>query len=91
VVDAVQGLRESAEVCTGVLGETPEAALPADQAALTALDRNDQANLPALQATARNDRALANLAVAFTTAKAMTHYHKAADGDWPEGLLLHRS
>jgi hypothetical protein len=38
------------------LGETPEAALPADQDALNALDRADQANLPALQAAARNDQ-----------------------------------
>jgi hypothetical protein len=30
------------------LGETPEAALPADQTALEALDRTVQANLPAL-------------------------------------------
>jgi Reverse transcriptase (RNA-dependent DNA polymerase) len=70
------------------LGETPEAALPADQAALDALDRANQANMPALLAAARNDKALANLAVAFTTTKAMTHYHKAADEEWPEGLAV---
>jgi hypothetical protein len=66
------------------LGETPEAALPANQDALDALDRTNQANVPALLATARKDRALANLGVAVTTAKAMTHYHKAPDEDWPE-------
>jgi hypothetical protein len=27
-----------------------------------------------------------NLAVAFTTSKAMVHYHKAASTEWPEGL-----
>jgi hypothetical protein len=70
------------------LGETPEVALPANQDALDALDRSDQANLPALLAAARNDRAMANLAVAFTTAKVMTHYHKAPDEEWPEGLAV---
>jgi hypothetical protein len=70
------------------LGETPEAALPADQDDLDALDRADPANLPALLAAARNDKALANLAVAFTTTKAMTHFHKAPDEEWPEGLAV---
>jgi hypothetical protein len=70
------------------LGETAENDLPDSQADLDALDRTDQANLPALQAAARNDRALANLAVAFTTAKAMTHFHKAPDNEWPEGLAV---
>jgi hypothetical protein len=27
------------------------------------------------------------MAVAFTTAKAMTHVYKASDNDWPDGLV----
>jgi hypothetical protein len=68
------------------LQETPEAALPATQVAYNALDKADAANAAAIEATRRNERALANLAVAFTTTKAMTHYHKAGDLNWPDGL-----
>jgi hypothetical protein len=35
---------------------------------------------------ARNEKALSNLAVAFTTSKAMVHFHKAASTEWPDGL-----
>jgi hypothetical protein len=34
----------------------------------------------------RNERVLSNLAVAFTTTKAMVHFHKAASAEWPDGL-----
>jgi hypothetical protein len=34
----------------------------------------------------RNKRALSNLAVACTTAKAMVYFHKAASTEWPDGL-----
>jgi hypothetical protein len=70
------------------LGETEERDLPDSADEAEALDRNDHANIPALLAVARNDRALASLAVAFTTTKAMTHYHKAKDEEWPEGLAV---
>jgi hypothetical protein len=33
-----------------------------------------------------NKRALSNLAVVFTMAKAMVHFHKAASTKWPDGL-----
>jgi hypothetical protein len=31
-----------------------------------------------------NENALANLTVAFTTAKAMVHFHKAGSTEWPD-------
>jgi hypothetical protein len=34
----------------------------------------------------RNDCALSNMAVVFTTGKAMTHFYKAADNEWPDGF-----
>jgi hypothetical protein len=47
---------------------------------------------------AKNEKALSNLAVAFTTSKAMVHFHKAASTEWPDGLacnvvksLLHKN
>jgi hypothetical protein len=44
------------------------------------------ANKEATEAMDRNVRALSNLAVAFTTPKAMVHFHKAASTEWPDGL-----
>jgi hypothetical protein len=70
------------------LGETEEEDLPDSAEEAEALDRNDRVNVLLLLAVARNDRALASLAVAFTTTKAMTHFHKAKDEEWPEGLAV---
>jgi hypothetical protein len=44
------------------------------------------ANKKATEAMDWNERALSNLAVAFTTPKAMVHFHKAASTEWPDGL-----
>ena len=68
------------------LGERKEADLPNTQEDADALDQADAANKAALAAVSRNEKALSNLAVAFTTAKALVHYHKANDDDWPDGL-----
>jgi hypothetical protein len=70
------------------LGETEEPDLPDSAEDADALDRNDRADVLLLFAVARNDRALASLAVAFTMTKAMTHYHNAKDEVWPEGLAV---
>jgi hypothetical protein len=59
------------------LCEDPEATLPATQVAY---------NAAAIEATHRNVCTLANLAMAFTTTKAMTHFHKAAYLKRPDGL-----
>jgi hypothetical protein len=69
-----------------VLQPKPEDDLPLSQKALNRLDVNNKTNLAALQAAARNDRALSNMVVAFTTAKSMTHFYKAANNDWLDGL-----
>jgi hypothetical protein len=58
------------------------------QKVLNRLDVTDKANLAVLQVVARNDHALLNMAVVFTTAKAMTHLYKATDNDWPYGLAV---
>jgi hypothetical protein len=50
------------------------------------LDRSNMANKKATEAMDRNERALSNHAVAFTTPKAMVHFHKAASTQWPDGL-----
>jgi hypothetical protein len=50
------------------------------------LDASDSANKTAIEAIARNKKALSNLAVAFMTSKAMVHYHKATTEEWPDGL-----
>jgi hypothetical protein len=42
------------------------------------LDQSDVRNKKVIEAINRNERALFNLAVASTTAKAMVHFHKAA-------------
>jgi hypothetical protein len=42
-----------------------------------ALDSNPEADLPDMQE---------DLAMAFTTAKAMVHFHKGGSTEWPEGL-----
>jgi hypothetical protein len=52
------------------LCETPEVTLPAAQVAYEAPDKADMASAAAVKATCRNESALANLAVAFTTTKA---------------------
>jgi hypothetical protein len=70
------------------LGETEEPDLPDSAEDSDALDRTDRANVLPLLAVAHNDRALASLAVAFTTTKAMTQYHKAKDEEWPDGLAV---
>jgi hypothetical protein len=81
----VQGLCEEKKF-SEALQPKPEDDLPSLQKALNRLDVNDKTNLAALQAAARNDCALLNMVVAFTTAKAMTHFYKAADNEWPNGL-----
>jgi hypothetical protein len=68
------------------LRETPEASVPTTQVAYEALDKTDVADAAAVKAMCRNECTLANLAVAFTTTKAMTHFHKAGDLNWPDGL-----
>jgi hypothetical protein len=50
------------------------------------LDASDVNNKSAIEAMARNEKALSDLAVAFTTSKAMVHFHKAASTEWPDGL-----
>jgi hypothetical protein len=68
------------------LGTTPEKDLPALQEDVDKLDASDVSNKSAIEAMARNEKALSNLAVAFTTSKAMVHFHKAASTEWPDGL-----
>jgi hypothetical protein len=63
-----------------------EPSMPTTQADGEALDRSDQANLPTLMAMSHNEKALANLTVAFTTPKAMSHFYRASDEEWPDGL-----
>jgi hypothetical protein len=50
------------------------------------LDPSDVDNKKAIEAMARNEKALSILVVVFTTSKAMVHYHKAASTEWPDGL-----
>jgi hypothetical protein len=68
------------------LGSTAEKDLPVMQKDAEGLDSSDSANKAAIEAIAPNEKALSNLAVAFTTSKAMVHYHKATTEDWPDGL-----
>jgi hypothetical protein len=68
------------------LEETKETALPDTESDGDTLDRALAANKPAVDALDRNERALSNLAVAFTTPAAMVHFHKAHDEEWPHGL-----
>jgi hypothetical protein len=68
------------------LGSTPEKDLPVMQEPTDKLDSSDVDNKKAIEAMARNEKALSNLAVAFTTSKAMVHHHKAACTEWPDGL-----
>jgi hypothetical protein len=69
-----------------VLNVDPEPDLPVRQKDGEQLDRTDAGNKNAIDAMNRNDRALSNLAVAFTTAKAMVHLHKVGSTEWPDGL-----
>jgi hypothetical protein len=39
-----------------------------------------------IEAMERNERVLSNLAVAFTTCKAIVHHHKDTTTEWPDGL-----
>jgi hypothetical protein len=39
-----------------------------------------------IEAIDHNEKALSNLALAFTTAKVMVHFHKAGSTEWPDGL-----
>jgi hypothetical protein len=68
------------------LNVDPEPDLPVTQKDGEQLDQKDAGNKKAIDAMNRNDRALSNLAVAFTTAKAMVHLHKAGSTEWPDGL-----
>jgi hypothetical protein len=87
VVDVVQGLCEGKKF-SETLQPKPESDLPLLQKVLNRLDVNDKTNLAALQAAARNDHALSILAVAFITVKAMTHFYKATNNDWLDGLAV---
>jgi hypothetical protein len=62
------------------------AATQENQPACRRLDWADVANKKATEAMDWNERALSNLAVAFTTPKAMVHFHMAASTEWPDGL-----
>jgi hypothetical protein len=68
------------------LATTQETDLPVLQEDADKLDQSDVANKKAIEAMERNERVLSNLAVAFTTSKAMVHFHKATSAEWPDGL-----
>jgi hypothetical protein len=65
------------------LNVDPEPDLPARQKDGEQLDHVDARNKNAIEAMNWNDCALA---VAFTTAKAMVHLHKARNTEWPDRL-----
>jgi hypothetical protein len=68
-----------------VLNVDPKPNLPVRQKDAEQLDCVDARNKSAVKAMNRNDHALSNLAVAFTTVKAMV-LHKAGSTEWPDGL-----
>lgn len=65
---------------------TKDQDLPDTQADAESLDRDANAKKKAVAAIDRNEKALSHLAVPFTAPKAMVHYHKASDDNWPDGL-----
>ena len=71
---------------TKALGTTPEPDLPTSQAEADALTGNSTETKNKLAAVDRNDDAMANLTLAFTTNEMISMILTAQTAEWPEGL-----
>jgi len=71
---------------TKALGTEPEPDLPASQAEAEALTGSSEETKKKLAAVDRNDDAMANLTLAFTTDELISMILASQTAEWPEGL-----